>query len=299
MRVATPSTYGSFIHYTLLVSPAHQNSGIFGIDIALILNSEKEDINMRLTNKVAIITGAAQGIGAAFAVGFAKEGAKIIIADILDGKSTLKAVEEAGGEAIYVMTDVTRQDQCNEMAKRAFDQFGSIDILINNAAIFGSIVLRPFYEITTEEWNRVMEVNTTGPFHCTKAVFPYMKGKGGRIINISSQAVLQGIPGFPHYIASKGAVMAFTRAMARELGRFNINVNTIAPGFTHSSGGESLDRNKAIPFGAIEEFLMPQKCLKRESFPEDLIGTAIFLASEDSRFITGQMINHDGGVSLY
>jgi len=254
---------------------------------------------MKLKNKVAIITGAAQGIGAAYAIGFAKEGARIVIVDVLGGERSVKAVEEAGGEAIFVKTDVTRQDQCNDMAKDTFDRFRSIDILVNNAAIFGSIVLKPFTEISTEEWNRVMEVNTTGPFHCIKAVFPYMKSKGGKIINISSQSVLQGIPGFPHYIASKGAVMAFTRAMARELGRFNINVNTIAPGFTHSPGGENLDKNKALPFGSFEDFLMPQKCLKRISIPEDLVGTAIFLASDDSNFITGQMINHDGGICLY
>ena len=139
---------------------------------------------MRLKDKVAIITGSARGIGAAFAVGFAKEGAKIVIGDILDGKKTVDAVKKAGSEALFLKTDVSKQDQCNALAKAAKDRFGSIDILINNAGIVEDIILQPFTELTTEEWMRVVGVNTLGPFHCTKAVFPYMKDKGGKIINI-------------------------------------------------------------------------------------------------------------------
>jgi NAD(P)-dependent dehydrogenase (short-subunit alcohol dehydrogenase family) len=254
---------------------------------------------MRLKNKVSIITGAARGIGAAFAVGFAKEGAKIVIGDILDGKETVDAVKKSGSEAIFVKTDVSKQDQCNSLAKAAIDRFGSIDILVNNAGIFANIILRPFTEITTEEWMRVMEVNTAGPFHCTKAVFTYMKGKGGKIINLSSASIFEGVPGMPHYVASKGAIMAFTRAMARELGVYNINVNSIAPGFTHSFGGDEFDKNKALPLGPLDEIQLPQRCFKRAAFPEDLVGTAIFLASDDSNFITGQLIVHDGGMSLH
>ena len=254
---------------------------------------------MKLKNKVAIITGSAQGIGEAFAVGYAKEGAKIVIADILDGKRTAEAIERLGSEAIFVKTDVTKQEQCDAMAKAAFDLFGSIDILVNNAAVFGSIILKPFMEVTTEEWNRMMEVNTTGSFHCIKAVFPFMKGKGGKIINMSSASILEGVPGMPHYVASKGAIMALTRCMARELGDYNINVNAIAPGFTHSPGGDNFDRNKAIPIGPLESINLPLKCLKRPAYPEDLVGTAIFLGSNDSSFITGQMIVHDGGVSFH
>jgi NAD(P)-dependent dehydrogenase (short-subunit alcohol dehydrogenase family) len=254
---------------------------------------------MRLKNKVAIITGAARGIGAAFAVGFAKEGAKIVIGDILDGKDTVEAVKKSGSEAIFVKTDVSKQDQCNALAKAAMDRFGAIDILVNNAGFFANIILRPFTEITTEEWMRVMEVNTAGPFHCTKAVFPYMKDRGGRIINLSSASIFEGVPGMPHYVASKGAVMAFTRAMARELGVYNINVNSIAPGFTHSAGGDEFDKNKALPLGPLDEIQLPQRCLKRPAYPEDIVGTAIFLASDDSNFITGQLIVHDGGMSLH
>jgi NAD(P)-dependent dehydrogenase (short-subunit alcohol dehydrogenase family) len=254
---------------------------------------------MRLKLKVAIITGAARGIGAAFAVGFAREGAKIVIGDLLDGKETVEAVEKTGSQAIFVKTDVSKQDQCNALAKAAVDRFGSIDILVNNAGIFADVVLRPFSEITTEEWMRIMEVNTAGPFHCTKAVFPYMKDKGGKIINLSSASIFEGVPGMPHYVASKGAIMAFTRSMARELGVYNINVNSIAPGFTHSPGGDQFDKNKALPIGPLDEIQLPLRCLKRAAYPEDIVGTAIFLASDESNLITGQLIVHDGGMSFH
>jgi NAD(P)-dependent dehydrogenase (short-subunit alcohol dehydrogenase family) len=252
---------------------------------------------MRLKDKVAVITGAARGIGAAFAVGFAKEGAKIVIGDIRDGKKTVSAIEQAGGEALYLKTDVTKQDQCNALAKATIDRFGSIDILINNAGTL--VTIKPFMEVTTEEWMQIMATNTLGPFHCTKAVFPYMKGKGGKIINISSGTVFEGVPGLPHYLSSKGAVMAFTRGMARELGDYNINVNSIAPGFTHSEGGDEFDRDKKFPSVPLDEVQMPMRCIKRPTYPEDLVGTAIYLASDDSKLITGQLIIHDGGLSLH
>jgi len=253
---------------------------------------------MRLKDKVAIITGAAQGIGAAFAVGFAKEGAKIVIGDILDGKQTVNAVEKSGSEAIFMKTDVTKQNQCDALVTAAQDFFGSIDILINNAG-GGGIIPKPFTEITTEEWMRVIEINTVGPFHCTKAVFPYMKAKGGKIINLSSATIFEGIAGMPHYVASKGAVMAFTRSMARELGPYNINVNTIAPGFTHTPSADRLDKNKTLSIRSLDEIQMPLRSLKKSAYPEDLVGTALFLASDDSRLITGQLIVHDGGLSFH
>ncbi len=252
---------------------------------------------MRLKDKVAIITGAARGIGAAFAVGFGKEGAKVVIGDIRDGNKTVAAIEKAGGQALYVKTDVRKQDQCNALAKAAVDRFGAINILVNNAGIL--VTIKPFMETTTDEWMEVMETNTLGPFHCTKAVFPYMKQKGGKIINISSGTVFEGVPGLPHYLASKGAVMAFTRGMARELGDYNINVNSIAPGFTHSEGGDEFDRDKKFPSVPLDEIQLPLRCIKRPVYPEDLVGTAIYLASDDSKLVTGQLIIHDGGMSLH
>ena len=254
---------------------------------------------MKLENKVAIITGAAQGIGAALAVGFAQEGAKLVIADVLDGKRAVEEVEKAGSEAIFVKTDVTKQEDCDALAKAAIDRFGTIDILVNNAAVFGDIVMKPFTDVSDEEWDRLMAVNVKGPFHCCKSVFPYMKEKGGKIINMSSASIMEGVPFMPHYVASKGAVMAFTRAMARELGDHKINVNSIAPGFTHSEGGDRFDRNKAVPIPLLEELQLEQRCIKREAVPKDLVGTAVFLASNMSDFISGQLIVHDGGISLH
>ena len=254
---------------------------------------------MRLKGKVAIITGAAQGIGAAFAIGYAKEGAKVVIADINDGQDAVAAVEKADSEGMYVKTEVSKQASCDAMAKAAVDRFGVIDILINNAAMFGDLVVRSFMEISEEEWDRVMTVNAGGPFRCIKAVFPYMKENGGRIINISSAIIFEGVPGVPHYVASKGAVMAFTRSMARELGGHDINVNSIAPGFTHSAGGDQFDKNKKMGPPSLEEAQAPVRCLQRTPVPEDLVGTAIFLAGEDSRNITGQMIVNDCGMNFH
>jgi NAD(P)-dependent dehydrogenase (short-subunit alcohol dehydrogenase family) len=253
---------------------------------------------MRLKDKVAIITGAAQGIGAAFAVGFAREGAKVVIADILEGREVAETIEKSGGEAVFVKTDVTKQSECDALARTASDRFGSIDILVNNAAVFGDLVTGSFTEISDEEWRRVMDTNAGGPFRCTKAVFPYMKDKGGKIVNVASSTIFEGMTGFPHYVASKGAVMAFTRCMARELGVFNINVNAISPGFTHSTAGDKMAQN-TVSHASIEDVQMPMRSLKRATYPEDLVGTAVFLASEESRNITGQLIVVDCGLTFH
>ena len=254
---------------------------------------------MLLENRVAVITGAAQGIGAAFALGYAKEGAKLVVADIVDGSNTIDVIARAGGEAIFVKTDVTRQDQCDATVKAAADRFGSIDILVNNAAMYANIVKKPFSDIATEEWNRVMEVNTTGPFHCIKAAVPYMQAKGGKIINVASSVVFEGAAGMPHYVASKGAVMAFTRCMARELGVLNINVNSLAPGYTQSEASKKIQKSREDGGPDPEQIMTQRRCLKRSEDPEDLVGTAIFLASDLSNFITGQLILCDGGSSFH
>jgi NAD(P)-dependent dehydrogenase (short-subunit alcohol dehydrogenase family) len=250
---------------------------------------------MLLKGKVAIITGAAQGIGAAFATGYAKEGAKLVIADIVDGNNTVNDVAKAGSEAIFVETDVTYQDQCDAMVKAALDHFGTVDILVNNAAMYANIIKKPFEEITTEEWNRLMEVNATGPFHCTKSVFPVMRAKGGKIINVASSVAFEGAAGMPHYVASKGAVVAFTRAMARELGAYNININSLAPGYTQSEASIKIQKHRQDEGPDPEQLMLQKRCLKRTETPTDLVGTAIFLASGMSDFITGQLILCDGG----
>jgi len=254
---------------------------------------------MRLKDKVAIITGAARGIGAAIAQGYGKEGSKVVIADIIDGQDAVAAVKKAGGEALYVKVDVTHQEECDAMAKAAMDRFNGIDILVNNAAMYANVVKRPFMEIPTEEWNKVMEVNTTGPFHCTKSVFPHMKDRGGRIINVSSSVLFEAPLGFPHYVASKGAVFSFTRAMARELGPYNINVNSLAPGYTQTEGSINSERIRATKGPSAEERMLQNRIFKRTGLPEYMVGTAIFLASDDSEFITGQLVLCDGGVSFH
>ncbi len=254
---------------------------------------------MRLKEKVVIITGGARGIGAAFAVGFAREGAKIVIGDVSDGSATVKSVEKAGSQALFIRCDVSKEDECLALAGAAFEHFGKINVLINNAGVFANIVLKPFIELSSEEFKRVVEINTSGVFHCAKAVFPYMKGKGGSIINISSASIIEGVPGMPHYVASKGGVMALTRCLARELGDFNIRINTIAPGFTHSEGGDQFDRGKKLPLPPLDEIQLQGRCLKRPALPEDLVGTALYLATDDSAFVTGQMIVHDGGLSFH
>ena len=250
---------------------------------------------MRLKDKVTIITGAAQGIGAAFATGYAKEGSKVVIADIVDGNNTVANVVKAGSEAIFVKTDVTQQDQCDAMVKAAVDRFGTVDILVNNAALYANIIKKPFEEITTEEWNRLMEVNVTGPFHCTKAIFAVMREKGGKIINVASSVAFEGAAGMPHYVASKGAVVAFTRAMARELGAYNINVNSLAPGYTQSEASKTIQKRREDDGPDPEQIMLQKRCLKRSEEATDLVGTAIFLASDMSDFITGQLILCDGG----
>ena len=253
---------------------------------------------MILKDKVAIITGGAQGIGAAFAVGYAREGAKLVIADIIDGKDAVAAVAEAGSEAVFVKTDVTKEDECEAMVKAAVDSFGKVNVLINNAAMYGNIVKKPVTEISVDEWNRVMQVNAAGPFLCTKAAIPHMQENGGRIINVSSSVVFEAPVGFPHYVASKGAVYTFTRCMARELGQYNINVNSLAPGYTESDASMQIEKNKAIKGISSAEIVLQKRCLKRAAIPEDIVGSAIFLASDYSEFITGQLILCDGGASF-
>ena len=254
---------------------------------------------MKLKDKVAVITGAAQGIGLSIAEGYSKEGAKVVVADIMDGKAAVEAIEKEKGKVIYVKTDVTKQDDCDAMAKTTVEHFGKIDILVNNAAMYANIVKKSFMEISTDEWSRVMAVNTAGPFHCIKAVFPYMKEKGGRIINVGSSVVFEAPAGFPHYVASKGAVFSFTRAMARELGDFNINVNSLAPGYTQTEGSKKVEKSRTTSGPSSEEIVLQKRCLKKSSLPEYMVGTAIFLASDDSEFITGQLVLCDGGASFH
>ena len=230
---------------------------------------------------------------------YAREGARVVVVDIVDGSATVDAVKEAGGQAIYVKCDITRPEDCEAAAMAAVENFGSVDVLINNAAIYASLVVRPFTEVTAEDWNKVMQVNTLGPFNFIKAVFPFMKESGGgKIINISSCTVLEGAKGLPHYVTSKAAVIGLTRVMARELGEHNIHVNTIMPGYTQSEATLRISENSNIPPDEIEKSQVVNRCLKRSAQPDDLVGSALFLGSEMCGMITGQIIVHDGGLNF-
>jgi len=243
---------------------------------------------MRLAGKVAIVTGGARHIGAAYARRLALEGAAVVIADVLDGAPIANEICAQQGKALALKVDVSDEAATNRIAAEAVKAFGRIDILVNNAAIFINIARRPFYEITAEEWDRVSAVNIKGPFLCAKAVFPQMKEqKSGKIINISSSTAYWGTPMFLHYVASKAALVGMTRSLAREVGEFGICVNAIAPGLVQHEG-QNAPR-------ALTELQLKERCIKRLQTPDDLMGTLIFLASPDSDFMTGQTIVVDGG----
>lgn len=251
---------------------------------------------MRLEGRVAIVTGAAQGIGMAYAVHIAREGAKVVIADILEGSGVQQEIASKGGEALALKIDVSDEKSSREMAQKTVERFGRIDILINNAAIFATIKTKPFYEITPQEWDDIMRVNVKGPFLCSKAVYPQMKKQGkGKIINVSSGVFFKGLPLFLHYVTSKGGVIAMTRALAREMGDDNICVNAIAPGYTVTE----VMKEESIHDEAFINRVVRSRCFKRHELPEDLMGTIIFLASDESDFITGQTIVVDGGSVLH
>ena len=246
----------------------------------------------RLDDKVAIVTGGARNIGAVYARALAAEGARVVVADVLDGADTARAIREAGGQAVSVEVDVSREGDTLRMTETAMDAFGRIDILVNNAAIYLSINRRPFYEISAEEWDRVTAVNIKGVFLCAKAVFPHMRDQGGgKIINISSNTVMAGTPDFLHYIASKSALVGMTRSMARELGTHGINVNAIAPGLVEHEG-------QTVP-GEISASRVRARSIQRRQTPEDLTGALLYLASPDSDFVTGQTLVVDGGDLLH
>jgi NAD(P)-dependent dehydrogenase (short-subunit alcohol dehydrogenase family) len=248
-----------------------------------------------LTGKVAIVTGAAQGIGAEYARGLAAAGAAVGLCDILDPAPVVGEIVAAGGKAIGQVIDITDGAAVRAFAKTTHATLRGLDILINNAAIFGKLSRKPLMEIDAEEWDRVMKVNVRGTFECVKAVTPFMRAQSyGKIINIASSTVNSGQPLLLHYVSSKGAIIAMTRSLARELGGDGIRVNAISPGFTLS---EAVRNNPAYT-REITSSIAAMRAIKRDQEPEDLVGAVVFLASPASDFISGQTLVVDGGMSM-
>ena len=232
-----------------------------------------------LDGKVAIVTGGAQGIGAAIARGLDAEGAEVVIVDLEPPEGGIQA-------------DVSSEEDVERMVAEALERNGRIDVLVNNAGLYASLEMRAFTEIPLEEWNRVMEVNVASMFLTCRAVVPVMREQGGgKIVNISSGTPFRGVPFLLHYVTSKGAIIAFTRSLAREVGANSIHVNCVAPGFTMSEGVKS--HPEVIE--ALRDVSVAARTIKRDQVPEDVVGAVVFLCSPAADFVTGQTMVIDGG----
>jgi NAD(P)-dependent dehydrogenase (short-subunit alcohol dehydrogenase family) len=244
---------------------------------------------MRLTDKVIIVTGAARGLGLAYAARFAREGAAVVLADITPPTREAEELIGTNPRTLFVRADVRCPEDSRRLTETTVSRFGRVDVLVNNAALFTTLTRRPLEELSVPEWEEVLAVNVIGTFACIQAVVPVMKvQKRGTIINVGSNAVHKGLPHLLHYVASKGAVHAMTRALARELGSFGITVNAVAPGYVLHEGTAPSDEGR-------NEQVVAQRALRRTETVDDVVGTVLFLASEESRFLTGQTIVVDGG----
>ena len=242
----------------------------------------------RLDGKVAIVTGGSQGIGRAIGEGLAAEGARIVVADLEGAEDA--AASFAGG--VGITADVSSEADVARLVREVRSTCGSIDILVNNAGLYASLAMRPFEEIPLEEWRQVMDVNVASMFLTCRAVVPVMReAGGGRIVNISSGTPFRGVPFLLHYVTSKGAIVAFTRALAKELGKANVLVNCVAPGFTMSAGVEA---NPEV-IEKLRDVSVAARTLQRDQLPEDVVGAVVFLCGPGSEFITGQTMVIDGG----
>lgn len=254
---------------------------------------------MRLQHKVALVTGGATGIGREVCLAFAGEGARVAVNYIgpeAKALETVAAIEANGGQAMAVHADVSDEAQVNAMAETVGRAWGGVDILVNNAGIYPR---KEWYDITGDEWDRVLAVNLKACFLTSKAVFPYMRGKGcGKIINVSSVTFWRGQKGFVHYVASKGGVIGFTRALSREVGKHGITVNAISPGAVLTEQ-ELIDMPDADEQERLRLYLAEEQAIPRRQLPPDMVGAFLYLASPDSDFTTGQTLNVDGGWMMH
>jgi len=251
----------------------------------------------RLDGRVAIVTGGAKGIGRHYSNALAAEGARLMIADIADGKEVADTIarDHGANSVASEVADVSDEGAVKALVARTMDRFGRIDVLVNNAALFAPLKETKCTEIDVDVWDRVMAANLRGPFLMAKHVAPHMKTQGyGKIINIGSGSIFKGIPWMLHYVTSKGGIMAMTRVLALELGEYGICVNTLSPGLTMS---ESLIAENPGHIATARDRVVAARALKRDQHPQDLLGALVFLASADSDFMTGQNVLIDGGNS--
>jgi len=242
-----------------------------------------------LEHKVAIVTGGAKGLGKAYSLRMAEEGAKVVVADILeeDAEATAKEIRAKGGKAIAVKADVTSEAETKGMAEKTVQEFGRIDILVNNAGFYHGMSRKSFDEISPAEWDKMMDVSAKGTWLCSRAVFPQMKKQNkGKIINISSEAVFAPTKGLIHYTAAKAAVIGISRVLAGELGQYNICVNVVAPGVIDTPATRSYVNMEKMDASSVP--------MGRFGKPEDVVGAVIFFASDDSDFVSGQTLLVDG-----
>ncbi len=247
---------------------------------------------MRCSGKVAIVTGGAMGIGRSIVEGFLDEGAKVVVADRTGAQEAATQMDDGSDRVTGVTCDVSSQADTEKMAQVALEAFGRIDVLVNNAGIYSSLEPKPFEDLDIAEWKQVLEVNVLGQALASRAVVPTMRAQGdGRIINISSGTPFKGVPYMLHYVASKGAINAMTKALAKELGAAGILVNAVAPGFTMSNGVLS----NPVQLEKLQEISLKSRVIQRDQLPEDVVGAVIYFASQGSAFVTGQTLVVDGG----
>jgi NAD(P)-dependent dehydrogenase (short-subunit alcohol dehydrogenase family) len=249
----------------------------------------------RLAGRTAIVTGGAKGIGAHYSRALAAEGARVMIADIADGRGLAEEIAAAHGanSVTSAIADVSDETSVKSLVAATMERFGKIDVLVNNAALYAPLQETKCTEIDAALWDKVMAVNLRGPFLMVKHVAPHMQARGyGKIINIGSGTAFRGIPWMLHYVTTKGGIMAMTRALARELGEHGIRVNTLAPGFTLS---DTVMAENPGHVNTARERAVQSRSLKRDEQPQDLLGALVFLSSADSDFVTGQTIMVDGG----